>query len=187
MKRLLIIFTCLFLCSLQISSQTEKARISVLIGEMLSWDLVEKGHSIKKEYGNGLVAIDGTPNKFRLRYKVCDVLYGDSSSDTIEAIYYYRVYSELPGFPLYKYAFIPVLKNSKDEYEIIQMEDARKTIDEQWVLVKPILGLPDYYQKNKLKIELKEPDPKYKYGVYALEVVPVLVEKIEELNDNIYR
>lgn len=178
MKRLLFILTCLFLCSLQISAQTEKARISIFVGEMLSWNLVEKGHSTKKEYGNGLMAIDGTPNKFRLRYKVYDVLFGDCLSDTIEATYYYRVYSELPGFPQYKYAFIPVLRNSKDEYEIIQMEDARKTIDGQWVLVKPVLGLPDYFNKNKLKVELKEPDPKCEYGVNALEVVPVLIERI---------
>ena len=63
MKRLFII-TYLFLCSLQISAQTEISRISVLIGEMISWDLVEKGHSTKNEYGNGLMGIGGTPNKF---------------------------------------------------------------------------------------------------------------------------
>jgi hypothetical protein len=186
MKRLFII-TYLFLCFLQISAQTETSRISVLIGEMISWDLVEKGHSTKNEYGNGLMGIGGTPNKFRLCYRVCDVLYGDCSSDTIEATYYYRVYSELPGFPQYKYAFIPVLRNSKDEYEIIQMEDARKTIDEQWVLVKPVLGLPDYFNKNKLKVELKEPDPKCEYGVNALEVLPALIERIEELNEHNHR
>jgi len=54
MKRLFII-TCLFLCSLQISAQTEISRISVLIGEMISWDMVEKGHSTKMEYENGLM------------------------------------------------------------------------------------------------------------------------------------
>ena len=67
------------------------------------------------------------------------------------------------------------------------MEDTRKTIDEQWVLVKPVLGLPEYFNKNKLKVELKEPDPKCEYGVNALEVVPALIERIEELNENIHR
>ena len=64
MKRLFII-TFLFICSLQISAQTEKARISIFVGEMLAWNLVEKGHSTKNEYGNGLMGIGGTPNIFR--------------------------------------------------------------------------------------------------------------------------
>lgn len=165
----------------KIFAQTEDMSISILIGEMLSWELVEKGQFKKVDYGNGLIGIGGTLNKFRLRYRVCDVLYGDCSSDTIEASFYYRVYSKLPGFPIYKYAFIPVVKNSKDEYAITQMEDARKTIDDKWVLVKPVLRLPDYYDKHKMNIKLKEPDPKHEYGIYALEIAPLLVERIKTL------
>lgn len=182
--KILIYITFLLISSssLQISAQTENSRISIVIGEMLSWNLAEKGQFIKYEDGNGLTTIGGTSNKFRLCFRVCDVLYGDCLSDTIEAFFYYRVYSELPGFPQYKYSFIPIIKNSKDEYEIFQMEDVRKTIDEQWVLVKPIMGLPDYFSKNRFKIELKEPDPKCEYGIYAIDVVPVLINRIEELN-----
>lgn len=186
MKRIFYIIF-LLICSYEISAQTENIRISMLIGEMLSWDLVEKGNYVNRNYENGLITIEGTPNKYHLRFRVCDIIFGDCSSDTIDAIYLYRVNSKLPSFPLYKNSFISIIKNSNDENVIIQMEDARKTIDGQWVFVKPILGLPDYYNKNKKKIELEEPDPECKYGVYALEVVPVLVEKIEELNDNIYR
>lgn len=53
--------------------------------------------------------------------------------------------------------------------------------EREWVLISPILLLPNYFKENKQRVELKEPDLKYEYGVPASIAAPILVEKIKEL------
>lgn len=181
MKRAL--FLILFIIRSVIGvAQAGDSVVSVLIGETLSWELIEKGKMWTVHHeGNNITSVRSTPNVFRIKYRICDVLYGDYPSDTLEALYPFRIYTNLPGFPIYKYSFIPIIKNNKGEYVINQMEDVRLTKEGEWVLISPILLLPNYFKENKQRVELKEPDLKYEYGVPASIAAPILVEKIKEL------